>query len=112
MKMDRKYWLNTVIICFLMMIIIIQIPMHVYADEKRQLQSEQMQNMLHLRYLDSNGDLTGLNIDLMDAIAEEAGFEVKFGRSSRLIHCLDLLEAGDIEAIAASIHLRKKEQRA
>ena len=35
MKMDRKYWLNTVIVCFLMMIIIIQIPMHVYADEKR-----------------------------------------------------------------------------
>ena len=34
MKMDRKYWLNTVIVCFLMMIIIIQIPMHVYADEK------------------------------------------------------------------------------
>ena len=76
MKMDRKYWLNTVIVCFLMMIIIIQIPMHVYADEKRTVAIGTNAEYAPFEYLDSNGDLTGFDIDLMNAIAEEAGFEV------------------------------------
>ena len=40
MKMDRKYWLHRVIVCFLMMIIIIQIPMHAYADEKKNVKEK------------------------------------------------------------------------
>lgn len=102
MKMDRKYWLNTVIVCFLMMIIIIQIPMHVYADEKRTVAIGTNAEYAPFEYLDSNGDLTGFDIDLMNAIAEEAGFEVKWV-DLPFDSLLGSIEAGDIEAIAASI---------
>jgi ABC-type amino acid transport/signal transduction system, domain protein len=60
MKMDRKYWLNTVIVCFLMMIIIFQIPMHVYADEKRTVAIGTNAEYAPFEYLDGNGDLTGV----------------------------------------------------
>ena len=78
MKMDRKCWLNRVIVCFLMMIIIIQIPMHAYPDEKRTVAIGTNAEYAPFEYLDSNGDLTGFDIDLMNAIAKEAGFEVKW----------------------------------
>ena len=78
MKMDRKYWLHRVIVCFLMMIIIIQIPMHAYADEKRMVAIGTNAEYAPFEYLDSNGNLTGFDIELMNAIAKEAGFEVKW----------------------------------
>ena len=102
MKMDRKYWLNKVIVCFLMMIIIIQIPMHAYADEKRTVAIGTNAEYAPFEYLDSNGDLTGFDIDLMNAIAKEAGFEVKWV-DLPFDSLLGSIEAGDIEAIAASI---------
>ena len=71
MKMDRKCWLNRVIVCFLMMIIIIQIPMHAYPDEKRTVAIGTNAEYAPFEYLDSNGDLTGFDIDLMNAIAKE-----------------------------------------
>ena len=60
MKMDRKCWLNRVIVCFLMMIIIIQIPMHAYPDEKRTVAIGTNAEYAPFEYLDSNGNLTGL----------------------------------------------------
>lgn len=53
-------------------------------------------------YLDSNGNLTGFDIELMNAIAKEAGFEVKWV-DLPFDSLLGSIEAGDIEAIAASI---------
>ena len=102
MKMDRKCWLNRVIVCFLMMIIIIQIPMHAYPDEKRTVAIGTNAEYAPFEYLDSNGDLTGFDIDLMNAIAKEAGFEVKWV-DLPFDSLLGSIEAGDIEAIAASI---------
>ena len=102
MKMDRKYWLHRVIVCFLMMIIIIQIPMHAYADEKRMVAIGTNAEYAPFEYLDSNGNLTGFDIELMNAIAKEAGFEVKWV-DLPFDSLLGSIEAGDIEAIAASI---------
>ena len=98
MKMDRKCWLNRVIVCFLMMIIIIQIPMHAYPDEKRTVAIGTNAEYAPFEYLDSNGDLTGFDIDLMNAIAKEAGFEVKWV-DLPFDSLLGSIEAGDIEAM-------------
>lgn len=76
--------------------------MHVYADEKRTVAIGTNAEYAPFEYLDSNGDLTGFDIDLMNAIAEEAGFEVKWV-DLPFDSLLGSIEAGDIEAIAASI---------
>ena len=120
MKMDRKYWLHRVIVCFLMMIIIIQIPMHAYADEKRMVAIGTNAEYAPFEYLDSNGNLTGFDIELMNAIAKEAGFEVKCAaarRGHRAIHALSLPAAcapetaGEAVARTVQTMLQEREGR-
>ena len=53
-------------------------------------------------YLDSNGNLTGFDIDLMNAIAKEENVNIKWV-DLPFDSLLGSIEAGDIEAIAASI---------
>ena len=76
--------------------------MHAYPDEKRTVAIGTNAEYAPFEYLDSNGDLTGFDIDLMNAIAKEAGFEVKWV-DLPFDSLLGSIEAGDIEAIAASI---------
>ena len=52
--------------------------MHAYADEKRMVAIGTNAEYAPFEYLDSNGNLTGFDIELMNAIAKEAGFEVKW----------------------------------
>ncbi len=53
-------------------------------------------------YLDSNGDLTGFDIDLMEAIAKEEGAVIDW-RDMPFDSLVGSMEAGDIKVIAAAV---------
>ena len=53
-------------------------------------------------YLDSGGNLTGFDIDLLEAIAEETGLELVW-KDLPFDSLLGSMEAGDIEVIAAAV---------
>ena len=81
--------------------------MHAYPDEKRTVAIGTNAEYAPFEYLDSNGDLTGFDIDLMNAIAKEAGFEVKWVDLP-----FDSLKQEILRQSRLRLHLQKKEQRA
>lgn len=53
-------------------------------------------------YRDSNGELTGFDVELMEAIAEEEGIELKWN-DLPFESLVGSMESGDIQLIAAAI---------
>lgn len=53
-------------------------------------------------YLDSDGNLTGFDIDLLEAVAEETDLELVW-RDLPFDSLLGAMEAGDVEVIAAAV---------
>ena len=81
----------------------LQLPQQVYATEQKDtIVVGTNAEYAPFEYLDSNGNLTGFDIDLMNAIAKEENVNIKWV-DLPFDSLLGSIEAGDIEAIAASI---------
>lgn len=80
--------------------IILQLPQQICATEQKDtIVVGTNAEYAPFEYLDSNGNLTGFDIDLMNAIAKEENVNIKWV-DLPFDSLLGSIEAGDIEAIA------------
>lgn len=104
MGTEKKFKTKAVFFVVLAAImIILQLPQQVCATEQKDtIVVGTNAEYAPFEYLDSNGNLTGFDIDLMNAIAKEENVNIKWV-DLPFDSLLGSIEAGDIEAIAASI---------
>ena len=104
MRTEKKFKIKAVFFVVLAAImIILQLPQQVCATEQKDtIVVGTNAEYAPFEYLDSNGNLTGFDIDLMNAIAKEENVNIKWV-DLPFDSLLGSIEAGDIEAIAASI---------
>ena len=103
MKVGKKRKLGVVCFVILAMIIMLQLPVKIYAEEtKETITVGTNAEYAPFEYLDSNGELVGFDIELMNAIAEEENVEIKWV-DLPFDSLLGSLEAGDVQVLAAAI---------
>ena len=104
MGTEKKFKTKAVFFLILAAIMtMLQLPQQVCATEQKDtIVVGTNAEYAPFEYLDSNGNLTGFDIDLMNAIAKEENVNIKWV-DLPFDSLLGSIEAGDIEAIAASI---------
>lgn len=112
MGTEKKFKTKAVFFVVLAAImIILQLPQQVCATEQKDtIVVGTNAEYAPFEYLDSNGNLTGFDIDLMNAIAKEENVNIKWV-DLPFDSLLGSIEAGDIEAIAHLLLRQKNELR-
>lgn len=98
------------IVFFMVLLLCISI-LHAQASErKRKVVVGTNAEYAPFDYLDSDGNLTGFDIDLLEAIAEEADLELVW-KDLPFDSLLGSMEAGDVEVIAAAVGPTEERRR-
>lgn len=108
-RKKRKY----LAVCFVLFMTLIPSinVLHVQASvEKKKVVVGTNAEYAPFDYLDSDGNLTGFDIDLLEAIAEEANLELEW-RDLPFDSLLGAMEAGDVEVIAAAVGPTEERRR-
>lgn len=93
------------VVCFIILAIImtLQLPVQIYAEgTKETITVGTNAEYAPFEYLDSDGELVGFDIELMNAIAEEENVDIKWV-DLPFDSLLGSLEAGDVQVLAAAI---------
>lgn len=98
----KKGSFQKIIVIILSMICVLGISMNVLAQEKRTLTVGTNAEYAPFDYLDENGNITGFDIDLIEAIAKSQDIEIVW-RDLPFDSLIGSMEAGDLDVIAAAI---------
>lgn len=98
----KKGSFQKIIVIILSMICVLGISMNVRAHEKRTLTVGTNAEYAPFDYLDENGNITGFDIDLIEAIAKSQDIEIVW-RDLPFDSLIGSMEAGDLDVIAAAI---------
>lgn len=98
----KKGSFQKIIVIILSMICVLGISMNVRAHEKRTLMVGTNAEYAPFDYLDENGNITGFDIDLIEAIAKSQDIEIVW-RDLPFDSLIGSMEAGDLDVIAAAI---------
>lgn len=98
----KKGSFQKIIVIILSMICVLGISMNVRAQEKRTLTVGTNAEYAPFDYLDENGNITGFDIDLIEAIAKSQDIEIVW-RDLPFDSLIGSMEAGDLDVIAAAI---------
>lgn len=98
----KKGSFQKIIVIILSMICVLVISMNVRAQEKRTLTVGTNAEYAPFDYLDENGNITGFDIDLIEAIAKSQDIEIVW-RDLPFDSLIGSMEAGDLDVIAAAI---------
>ena len=98
----KKGSYQKIIIIILSMICVLGISMNVRAQEKRTLTVGTNAEYAPFDYLDENGNITGFDIDLIEAIAKSQNIEIVW-RDLPFDSLIGSMEAGNLDVIAAAI---------
>lgn len=98
----KKGSFQKIIVIILSMICVLVISINVRAQEKRTLTVGTNAEYAPFDYLDENGNITGFDIDLIEAIAKSQDIEIVW-RDLPFDSLIGSMEAGDLDVIAAAI---------
>lgn len=98
----KKGSFQKIIVIILSMICVLGISMNALAQEKRTLMVGTNAEYAPFDYLDENGNITGFDIDLIEAIAKSQDIEIVW-RDLPFDSLIGSMEAGDLDVIAAAI---------
>lgn len=87
-------------VMFLLLCVCLSVP--VYAAGEKKVVVGTNAEYAPFEYLDEDGNLTGFDIDLMEAIAKSQNFEIDW-KDLPFDSLIGSMEAGDLEVIAAAI---------
>lgn len=98
----KKESFQKIIVIILSMICVLGISINVQAQDKRTLTVGTNAEYAPFDYLDENGNITGFDIDLIEAIAKSQDIEIVW-RDLPFDSLIGSMEAGDLDVIAAAI---------
>ena len=98
----KKESFQKIIVIILSMICVLGISINVQAQDKRTLTIGTNAEYAPFDYLDENGNITGFDIDLIEAIAKSQDIEIVW-RDLPFDSLIGSMEAGDLDVIAAAI---------
>lgn len=98
----KKGRFQKIIVTILITMCVLGICVNVQAEEKKTLTVGTNAEYAPFDYLDENGELTGFDIDLIEAIAKSQDVEIVW-RDLPFDSLIGSMEAGDLDVIAAAI---------